>query len=57
MKKAIELTEQEASALLQLINIANKATGLDSVDACKFFKDLLLNTFKQEVKEPAVSEE
>ena len=54
MKKSIELTEQEANALLQLINIANKANGLDSIDQCKFFRDLLLNTFKPEVKEPAV---
>lgn len=57
MKKGkLELTEQEATTLLELINIASKATGLDSVDACKYFKDKIVEAFKEDkiVEEPKI---
>ena len=52
MKKGtIILEEQEANALLELINIASKATGLQSVDAVKHFKDKITEAFAEEKEE------
>lgn len=46
MKKSIELTEQEANALLAIIDIANKAEGLKISGNCIHFANLIQSAFK-----------
>jgi hypothetical protein len=48
MKKTIELTENEANALIAIIDVANKAEGLKLAGNCIHFATLLQNAFKTE---------
>lgn len=48
MKKTIELNEQEANLLIQLLDTASKARGLEVAQACLHFHNLIKEAFKQE---------
>ncbi len=51
MKKGkIELTEEEANILINLINIANKVEGLKNANDCLYFYKLITEAFKPEVE-------
>lgn len=50
MKKGLlELTEEQASVLLTIINIAVQAKGLEAAEAGLFFKNVITKAF--EIKE------
>lgn len=48
MNKNIELTKEEASVLLQLIDIAVKASGLNVAQAALVFAGKIEEAFKEE---------
>ena len=49
MEKTISLNQEEAQVLLNLLNIANKAIGLEAAEACLHFSKkltVILTEFK-----------
>lgn len=63
-KKTIELNAEEAQVLINLLNIANKAVGLEAAEACLHFTKKLKEVFdtktesvaKEESKTTAIEE-
>lgn len=56
-KIAIEFTKEEANALVQLLDIAQKTQGLPVSKSCIYFFEKFNEAFKDEVEEPAELEE
>ncbi|MCC7514529.1 MAG: hypothetical protein IT212_07535 [Bacteroidia bacterium] len=54
MKKSIELTQQEADALIHLIDLAVKSTGLMHAEAGVVFLKRIQEVFREE-KEPEIN--
>lgn len=52
----LDLNEQEAQALLQLIDLGLKATGLPAAEAAVFFAKKIGEAGKQEKAEPVKAE-
>lgn len=50
MKKSIELTQEQAQVLVNLINIAVQVKGLEAAEAGLFFSKLIQDAFKEEPK-------
>lgn len=48
MKKTIELTPDEAQVLINMLNIATQAKGLDVAESCLFFTKKIQTAFKAE---------
>ena len=46
--KTIQLTQEEAQVLINLLNVANQAKGLEVAESCLFFVKKVQETFKPE---------
>ncbi len=46
MKKTIELNQDEAQVLINLLNVANQAKGLEVAESCLFFTKKIQDAFK-----------
>lgn len=50
-KSTIEITEDQANVLIQLLDVASKARGLEVAQPCAFFHTLIKEAFKKEEEE------